>query len=100
MVWFRQPDLDRIMAPSPKSLWKVTAVMKLKDTCSLEEKPVPVPASKVDQVPRTCTAGLRKETKVKEIYNKDGVERFRHVSTKGCSLTPTLFSISYLYRRA
>ena len=33
-------------------------------------------------------------------YNKDGVERFRHVSTKGRSLTPTLFSILYLYRRA
>ena len=61
---------------------------------------LPVPAGKVDQVPRTCTAGLRKETKAREIYNKDGVERFRHVSTKGRSLTPTLFSISYLYRRA
>ena len=61
---------------------------------------MPVPASKVNQVPRTCTVGLRKETKAREIYNKDGVERFRHVSTKGCSLTPTLFSISYLYRRA
>ena len=61
---------------------------------------LPVPAGKVDQVPRTCTAGLRKETKAREIYNKDGVERFRHVSTKGHSLTPTLFSISYLYRRA
>ena len=45
-------------------------------------------------------AGLRKETKAREIYNKDGVKRFRHVSTKGRSLTPTLFSISYLYRRA
>ena len=61
---------------------------------------LPVPAGKVDQVPRTCTAGLRKETKAREIYNKDGVERFRHVSTKGRSLTPTLFSILYLYRRA
>ena len=61
---------------------------------------MPVPASKVDQVLRTCTAGLRKETKAREIYNKDGVERFRHVSTKGRSLTPTLFSILYLYRRA
>ena len=60
---------------------------------------MPVPAGKVDQVPRTCTAGLRKETKARD-YNKDGVEVFRHVSTKGCSLTPTLFSISYLYRRA
>ena len=61
---------------------------------------LPVPAGKVDQVPRTCTAGLRKEKKAREIYNKDGVERFRHVSTKGRSLTPTLFSISCLYRRA
>ena len=60
----------------------------------------PVPAGKVDQVPRTCMAGLRKETTAKEFYNKDGVERFRHVSTKGRSLTPTLFSILYLYRRA
>ena len=59
---------------------------------------VPVPAGKVDQVPRTCTAGLRKETKASE-YNKDGVERFRHVSTKGRSLTPTLFSILYLYEK-
>ena len=58
-----------------------------------------MPASKVDQVPSMCTAGLRKETKAREIYNKDGVERFRHVSTNGFSLTPTLFSISYLYRR-
>ena len=60
---------------------------------------LPVPAGKVDQVSRSCTVGLRKETKAREIYNKDGVERFRHVSTKGRSLTPTLFSISYLYRR-
>ena len=45
-------------------------------------------------------AVLRKETKAREIYNKDGVERLRHVSKKGRSLTPTLFSISYLYRRA
>ena len=59
----------------------------------------PVPAGKVDQVPRTCTAGLRKETTAKEFYNKDGVERFRHVSTKGSGLTPTLFSILYLYRK-
>ena len=60
---------------------------------------MPVPASKVDQVPRTCTAGLRKETTARD-YNKDRVERFRHISTKGRSLTPTLFSILYLYRRA
>ena len=42
---------------------------------------LPVPTGKVDQVPRICTAGLRKETKARD-YNKDGVERFRHVSTK------------------
>ena len=60
---------------------------------------LPVPAGKVDQVPRTCTVGLRKETIARD-YDKDGAERFRHVSTKGRSLTPTLFSISYLYRRA
>ena len=67
---------------------------------SLFGRRLQVPAGKVDQVPRTCTAGLRKETKAREIYNKDGIERFRHVSMKGHSLTPTLFSISYLYRRA
>ena len=59
---------------------------------------MPVPAGKVDQVPRTCMAGLRKVTKARD-YNKDGVERFRHVSTKGRSLTPTLFSILYLYEK-
>ena len=42
--------------------------------------------------------GAKKETKARE-YNKDGVERFRHVSMKGCSLTPTLFSILYLYEK-
>ena len=36
----------------------------------------------------------------KEYYSKDGVERIRHVFTKGSSLTTTLFSILYLYRRA
>ena len=37
----------------------------------------------------------------KKKYNsKDGVERIRHVSTKGRSLKTTLFSIQYLYRRA
>ena len=30
---------------------------------------VPVLDGKVDQVPRTCTAGLRKETKAREISN-------------------------------
>ena len=60
---------------------------------------MPVPAGKVNQVPRICMAGLRKETKARD-YNKDGVERFRHVSTKGSGLTLTLFSILYLYRRA
>ena len=61
---------------------------------------VPEPAGKVDQVPRTCAARLRKKTIAKEFYNKDGVERIRHVSTKGSGLTTTLFSILYLYRRA
>ena len=48
--------------------------------------------------PENVHGGARKETKARD-YNKDGVERFRHVSTKGRSLTPTLFSILYLYRR-
>ena len=56
---------------------------------------MPVPAGKVDQIPRTCTARLRRKTTAKEFYNKDGVERFRHVSTKGSGLTTTLFSILY-----
>ena len=43
----------------------------------LNGRRVPVLAGKVDQVPRTCTAGLRKETTARD-YNKDGVERFRH----------------------
>ena len=54
---------------------------------------VPVPAGKVDQVPRTCKAGLRKETKARD-YNKDGVERFRHISTNGRSLTPSFIQKS------
>ena len=29
---------DFILGGSPKSLWMVTAAMKLKDACSLEEK--------------------------------------------------------------
>ena len=49
--------------------------------------------------PENVHGGAKKETKARD-YNKDGVERFRHVSTKGCSLTPTLFSILYLYRKA
>ena len=61
---------------------------------------MPEPAGKVDQVPRTCTTRLRKNTTAKEYYSKDGVERIRHVSTKGSGLTTTLFSILYFYRRA
>ena len=61
---------------------------------------VPEPASKIDQVLRMCTTRLRKNTTAEEYYSKDGVERIRHVSTKGSSLTTTLFSILYLYRRA
>ena len=49
--------------------------------------------------PENVHGGAKKETKARD-YNKDGVERFRHVPTKGRSLTPTLFSTSYLYRRA
>ena len=63
---------------------------------TMQAPPVPVPAGKVDQVPRTCMAWLRRKTTAKEFYNKDGVKRFRHVSTKGSSLTLTLFSILYL----
>ena len=48
--------------------------------------------------PENVHGGAKKETKARDY--KDGVERFRHVTTKGRSLTPTLFSISYLYRRA
>ena len=48
--------------------------------------------------PENVYGGAKKETKVRDY--KDGVERFRHVSTKGRSLTPTLFNISYLYRKA
>ena len=49
--------------------------------------------------PENVHGGAKKETKARD-YNKDGVERFRHVSTKGSGLTTTLFSILYLYRRA
>ena len=48
--------------------------------------------------PETVHGGAKKETKARDY--KDGVERFRHVTTKGRSLTPTLFNISYLYRKA
>ena len=55
---------------------------------------MPEPAGKVDQVPRMHDAAE------KEYYSKDGVERVRHVSTRGSGLTTTLFSILYLYKRA
>ena len=61
---------------------------------------MPEPAGKLDQVPRMCTTRLRKNTTAKEYYSKDGVERIRHVPTKGGSLSTTLFSILYFYRRA
>ena len=48
--------------------------------------------------PENVHGGAKKETKARDY--KDGVERFRHGTMKGHSLTPTLFSISYLYRRA
>ena len=66
---------------------------------SLFRRHLLVPAGKVNHIPRTCTEELRKETTARD-YNKDGVKRFRHVSTKGSALTLTLFSILYLYRRA
>ena len=31
-------ETDRLFSWAPKSLWTVTAAMKLKDPCSLEEK--------------------------------------------------------------
>ena len=31
-------ETDRLFSWAPKSLWMVTAVMRLKDVCSLEEK--------------------------------------------------------------
>ena len=34
----KQWKQDRLFSRAPKSLWMVTAVIKLKDTCSLEEK--------------------------------------------------------------
>ena len=58
---------------------------------------VPVPAGSRSG-PKNVHGGAKKETKARD-YNKDGVERFRHVSTKGRSLTPTLFSILYLYEK-
>ena len=76
-----------------------TAIWSLIHGMDALPRTLPEPAGKVDQVPRTCTAGLRKKTTARD-YNKDGVERFRHVSTKGSGLTTTLFSILYLYRRA
>ena len=48
--------------------------------------------------PENVHGGAKKETKARDY--KDGVERFRHVTTKGRSLTSTLFSILYLYRKA
>ena len=42
---------------------------------SLFGRHLPVPAGKVDQVPRMCMARLRKKTTAN--YSKDGVERFR-----------------------
>ena len=49
--------------------------------------------------PENMHGAAEKENYSKEYYKKDGVERIRHVSTKGRSLTTTLFSILYLYRR-
>ena len=44
--------------------------------------------------PENVHGGAKKETKARDY--KDGVERFRHVSTKGRSLTQ-LYSASYIY---
>ena len=34
--WGNNGNSDRLLSWAPKSLWMVTAAMKLKDTCSLE----------------------------------------------------------------
>ena len=36
--WGNDGNSDRLFSWAPKALWVVTAAMKLKDTCSLEEK--------------------------------------------------------------
>ena len=36
--WLNNGNSDRLFSWAKKSLWTVTATMKLKDTCSLEEK--------------------------------------------------------------
>ena len=36
--WGNNGNSDRLFWGGPKSLWRVTAAMKLKDTCSLKEK--------------------------------------------------------------
>ena len=35
--WGKYGNSDRLFSWAPKSLWTVTAAMKLKDTCSLEK---------------------------------------------------------------
>ena len=35
--WGKYGNSDRLFSWAPKSLWMVTAAMKLKDACSLEE---------------------------------------------------------------
>ena len=35
--WGNNGNSDRLFSWAPKSLWMVTAAMKLKDSCSLEE---------------------------------------------------------------
>jgi len=37
--WGKSGSSDKLFSWAPKSLWMVTAAMKLKDACSLEEKP-------------------------------------------------------------
>ena len=36
--WGKNENIDRLLSWAPKSLWIVTATMKLKDACSLKEK--------------------------------------------------------------
>jgi len=36
--WGNDENSDRLFSWAPKALWMVTAAMKLKDTCSLEER--------------------------------------------------------------
>ena len=56
---------------------------------------LPVPAGKVDQVPRTCTAGLRKKLK-QETTTKMG-SRGSDTSPRRDAVWHQLYSASYIY---